>query len=133
MPDIALLGLLIPFLISYIILVLGVKLLRIQPVTQGQLLVFVIGYVLLGLLIGQVVGLIIPSQLTNESSRLLLIAVSQLTSILVSSLVGYILIRYYLKLSGKQLWQLLIFLVVGSSVVYLALALPQLMQQRNLL
>ena len=127
MPDIALLGLLIPFLTTYILLLIGIKLFKITPVTQGQILMFVIGYVLLGLLIGQVIGLIMPLQFSNESSRLLSMILSQLVSIFVSLLVGYVLLRHYIKLAGKQLWTLLIFLVIGDSIVYLALALPQLL------
>src|SRR3989344_2784934 len=126
MPDIALLGLIIPFLTIYIILLAGIKLFKIEPITQAKLLIFVIAYVLFGLFVGQAVTLVIlPTQLLENSPRLLIVTLNEIISILVTLAVGYILIAYYLKLSGKQVWQLLIFLeVVSFILVYLAFSLP---------
>ncbi len=114
---------LVPFLITYIFIWIGLKLFKIQSVNQRQIILLTISSILLEFLLMQTVGIVFSSVFSQIGSKLIASILNEFLMSASSILVGYALIRYFLKLSGKQLWQLLIFLVLASFLFSLAFTL----------
>ena len=114
---------LVSFVITYISVLIGLKLFKIQGVNQRQIILFTISSILLEFLLMQTIGIVFLSVFSQIGSKLIAFILNESLMSVSSILVGYALIRYLLKLSGKQLWQLLFFLVLVSFLFSLAYTL----------
>jgi len=97
------------FLIFYFLILLGFRILKIKGIPRSKITVYVFVMFLLGLFLNSAVLAVFES----VSNRIIL----YFTSVLISFLVVFLLLKYYFLLSGKKLWQFLLYLVVLSFIL----------------
>jgi hypothetical protein len=108
-------GYIIAFTVSYFVIWLGIKILKIEGVTKKKIVI----YIFLMLIIGYL--------LSPFENRVLAIIHNifffYLVSIIFSLLTNLLILKYYFLLSGKKLWQLTSYLVAIGFIASLALTL----------
>lgn len=92
------------FIALYFLILLGFKILKIERAPKSKIIIYIITMLLLGLFLSYVV---LPA-LRDILNKIAL----YLTNFLIYFGVVFLLLKYYFLLSGKKLWQFLLYLIV---------------------
>jgi len=97
----------------YYLILTGFKILKIKEVPKHKVVVYVSIMFLLGLFLNPAISVVFR----NVSYK----PVLYFTSVSVSFLIVFLLLKYYFLLSGKRLWQFLLYLIVVRAALFLVI------------
>ena len=97
----------------YYLILTGFKILKIKEVPKHKVAVYVSIMFLLGLFLNPAISVVFR----NVSYK----PVLYFTSVSVSFLIVFLLLKYYFLLSGKRLWQFLLYLIVVRAALFLVI------------
>lgn len=101
--------------VYYHLILTGFKILKIEEVPRSKVTIYVSIMFLLSLFLNSTISII----LRNVSYK----PIFYFTSVSVSFLIVFLLLKYYFLLSGKKLWQFLLYLIVVSITLSLVIKL----------
>ncbi len=107
-----LLPILIFFLISYFLISLGFKILKIEGIARSKIVV----YIFVMFLVGSFLQPVISKSLEGAVNVFILYLINSLISFGIT----FALLKYYFSLSGKKLWQFFLYLVI-LALIFLGL------------
>ena len=96
------------FFLFYFIILGGLRLLNITDVPKSKIRI----YVLLMFLLGLLVNPLISTAFREISNKFILYSID----FLISFLIVFLFLKYYFQLSGKKLWQFLLYLISISLI-----------------
>lgn len=99
------------FVAPYLIIWGGLKILRISGISKSKIVGYVIIYVILFFLIEELFKPLFG--LSIESKRF----ISYFTDNLIYLVANFLLLKYYLHLSGRKLWQFFLYLIVAGLIL----------------
>jgi hypothetical protein len=102
----------------YFIILGGFKLLRIDRVSRSKIFGYVIIYIIIFFLADKFTQPLVG--LDTESDRLALYFINNFIYLIVN----FLLLKYYFQLSGKKLWQFLLYLVITGLILSVLISLP---------
>ncbi len=97
------------FIALYFLILFGFKILKIERAPKSKIVIYIITTTLLGLLLSYVVS---PA-LRYISNNI----VPYLTNFLIYFGIVFLLLKYYFLLSGKKLWQFLLYLIILNLIL----------------
>lgn len=109
--------LIVGFVVSYFLILALFKILHITGIPKSKVIIYILAMFFLGLSLNHV----IPAVLKGVSNEFILYS----ANILISFLIVFLFMKYYFQLSGKKLWQVLLFLIILSLVFSVTQALIQ--------
>ena len=104
------------FLVCYYLILTGFKILKIKGIPKSKVAVYILVMFLFNLFLNSV----ILTALKDISDNKLIL---HFVNLLVSFLIVFLLLKYYFLLSGKKLWQFLLYLIVLSVTFSLVIKL----------
>ena len=107
------------FFVFYFLILAGFKILKIEGIPRSKITVYIFAIFFLSLFLNS--G--IPAVLKDVSNSFIL----YFANLLISFLVVFLLLKYYFLLSGKKLWQFLLYLVILSLIFSTTITLLQLL------
>lgn len=109
----ALLPIFVFFLVSYFLILLGLKILKIEGVTRSKIIV----YIFIMFLMGSFLQPVINKSLVDAVNTLALYLINSL----ISFGIAFAILKYYFSLSGRKLWFFFLYLIV-INLIFLGLS-----------
>ena len=97
------------FIAFYFLILLGFKILKIERAPKSKIIIYIFTMFLLGLFLNYA----IPTIFKDITSRFVLYSIH----FLISFGIVFLLLKYYFLLSGKKLWQFLLYLIVLNLIL----------------
>ena len=101
----------IAFLVFYFLILTGFKILKIEGVPKSKIIVYIFSIFLLSFFLNSAIPIVIK----DVSNRFIL----YFANFLIPFLVVFLLLKYYFVLSGKKLWQFLLYLIALNLIFFI--------------